>query len=487
MNIFTEITSAESLYLFLWLLGAFIIGLIVGWYIWGVAKRTLEAELADWKAKYQTLKEDNEKLNSALETAKANYAELENDYDWKAQRLHDIETEKGDLHTEIYSLKDKLKASEATKLAYGNQIQGLNASYNGAKAEISALDSKIKTLETALKDAERIQNNQNRNIKDLETQLEETIVSYSSTNDASAALEADLETANETIANLHTKITDLQNNISEYKAMVVNLQSAGDDGKAANARIAVLEGKIIGLNEQLDITKEALADCHAAKAELQAAVIMSSPDDESEISVEDAKVAVAKALNTYIGTASPDEKNDLTKIKGIGEFIESKLNELGIYTFRQIANFDDAVVSNVTHAIEFFPGRIQRDEWIPQALGLVGENQPVLGSEIIEVEGAPVSKISPDEARQKVREILSNQFPVASAEDKDDLKVISGVGPFIEEKLNNLGIYTYEQVSLFDKKMVNMITDAIEFFPGRIERDNWVKQAKALYDAKSNK
>ena len=39
-------------------------------------------------------------------------------------------------------------------------------------------------------------------------------------------------------------------------------------------------------------------------------------------------------------------------------------------------------------------------------------------------------------------------------ENADDLKVISGVGPFIEEKLNSLGIYTYEQVGSFDKKML---------------------------------
>ena len=55
-----------------------------------------------------------------------------------------------------------------------------------------------------------------------------------------------------------------------------------------------------------------------------------------------------------------------------------------------------------------------------------------------------------------------------------------------EEKLNNLGIYTYEQISSFDEKMINLVTDAIEFFPGRIERDQWVKQAKSLFDAKYN-
>ena len=53
------------------------------------------------------------------------------------------------------------------------------------------------------------------------------------------------------------------------------------------------------------------------------------------------------------------------------KIIENKLNDLGIYTFRQIANFDDKMVANVTRAIEFFPGRIERDEWVAQARGFV--------------------------------------------------------------------------------------------------------------------
>ena len=57
---------------------------------------------------------------------------------------------------------------------------------------------------------------------------------------------------------------------------------------------------------------------------------------------------------------------------------------------------------------------------------------------------------------------------------------IKGIGPFIEGKLNEIGIYTFEQVSKFDKDFIELVTDAIQFFPGRIKRDNWVGQAKKL-------
>ena len=68
----------------------------------------------------------------------------------------------------------------------------------------------------------------------------------------------------------------------------------------------------------------------------------------------------------------------------------------------------------------------------------------------------------------------------ASEDDKDDLKNIKGIGPFLEEKLNALGIYTYKQISNMTPELEDQVNEAIEFFPGRIKRDNWVKQAKDL-------
>ena len=70
---------------------------------------------------------------------------------------------------------------------------------------------------------------------------------------------------------------------------------------------------------------------------------------------------------------------------------------------------------------------------------------------------------------------------VAKASDKDDLQVIKGIGPFIEEKLNALGIYTFLQVSKMTPKLETDVNKAIEFFPGRVKRDEWANQAKKLH------
>ena len=63
--------------------------------------------------------------------------------------------------------------------------------------------------------------------------------------------------------------------------------------------------------------------------------------------------------------------------------------------------------------------------------------------------------------------------------DADDLKKISGVGPVLEGKLHELGITKYEQIAKFKKADITKVDDRLNF-KGRIERDDWVKQAKEL-------
>jgi predicted flap endonuclease-1-like 5' DNA nuclease len=72
-----------------------------------------------------------------------------------------------------------------------------------------------------------------------------------------------------------------------------------------------------------------------------------------------------------IGHPKKNEKDDLKKIVGIGQSVEQKLNNVGIYSFQQIANFNDEDIRIVNEAIEFFPGRILKDNWVAQAKKLL--------------------------------------------------------------------------------------------------------------------
>ncbi|MGH1417395.1 MAG: NADH-quinone oxidoreductase subunit NuoE [Hyphomicrobiaceae bacterium] len=61
----------------------------------------------------------------------------------------------------------------------------------------------------------------------------------------------------------------------------------------------------------------------------------------------------------------------------------------------------------------------------------------------------------------------------------DDLKRISGVGPKLEQTLNQLGVFHYDQIAGWSAEAIAWVDDNLKF-KGRIERDDWIGQAKTL-------
>ncbi|WP_290997662.1 hypothetical protein [Hoeflea sp.] len=61
----------------------------------------------------------------------------------------------------------------------------------------------------------------------------------------------------------------------------------------------------------------------------------------------------------------------------------------------------------------------------------------------------------------------------------DDLKLISGVGPKLEQVLNGLGVWTFAQIAAWQPEEVAWVDDYLQF-TGRIDRDEWIAQAGEL-------
>lgn len=66
-------------------------------------------------------------------------------------------------------------------------------------------------------------------------------------------------------------------------------------------------------------------------------------------------------------TPPRQEADNLQEIVGIGKVFEQTLNDLGIYTFEQIANFGVADIARINAELKEFKGRMEQDDWIGQA------------------------------------------------------------------------------------------------------------------------
>ena len=91
---------------------------------------------------------------------------------------------------------------------------------------------------------------------------------------------------------------------------------------------------------------------------------------------------------------------------------------------------------------------------------------------------APAKKAAPKKEEAADTGKPSNLLDAPKGE-KDDLKLISGVGPKLEDTLNSNGVWHFWQIAEWKKADIAMMDDLLSF-KGRIERDDWIKQAKTL-------
>ena len=88
-----------------------------------------------------------------------------------------------------------------------------------------------------------------------------------------------------------------------------------------------------------------------------------------------AKAAAVSESSTQVGSSTargtgkhrPAQKDDLKQIHGIGPVMERVLNRMGMFTFRQIAEWKDQDVEHMASELNTFPDRIRHDNWIAGA------------------------------------------------------------------------------------------------------------------------
>ena len=72
----------------------------------------------------------------------------------------------------------------------------------------------------------------------------------------------------------------------------------------------------------------------------------------------------------------PEKTDDLTALKGIAQVLEQRLHDFGIYTYAQIAAWDEDLIKEFSARLAF-KDRIQREHWVEQARQLAGKQTTV--------------------------------------------------------------------------------------------------------------
>jgi predicted flap endonuclease-1-like 5' DNA nuclease len=215
---------------------------------------------------------------------------------------------------------------------------------------------------------------------------------------------------------------------------------------------------------------------------------------------------------------SPFGADRLHRIIGICGDTEKLLNANGVTRFADIASWTGTEIEKI-EALLGKPGRVGLENWVEQAKILsrsaTGEDlratkldeairnnaakpaaavppampaaavPPAPGPQLATPAAAPGGHAAPRDVAhlRSVRSEALRREPLGAAASAigvfDDLKRIRGVGMLIEKKLNSLGITAYEQIANWTGADIDRISQVLDF-KGRIERENWIEQARIL-------
>jgi predicted flap endonuclease-1-like 5' DNA nuclease len=378
MDFFAEPLNQDGLFFLACMLISFLIGWLVGWLIRGGAVARHRKEAEKWKASYDDLLGQHNALREEVELKDADLV--------KAQR----EAE------EARQLADALLAE---KNKWQNDL-------DGALEESVRLQASISSQEATIEDL----NSQIIGLKTQNAELQANAGSGATSTTQAATLE---------------RLNEL-----EAKLNALSTESTGGD-EAATQRLAALEEKVNNLaaeNEQLKTQLAAqplgTANDNGSGATPDEDIYAPAPEktdvekgEAVAVSAVSARADILAASGTAWPTATEADKDDLTRIKGVGSFLEKKLNGLGIYTYEQLCKLTPEWTERLTTAIEFFPGRIERDDWVGQSTRLMA------------------IKAEHPEALEPSAVFVKNP---------EYLKIVEGIGPKIEELLKNEGIKDWE-------------------------------------------
>jgi predicted flap endonuclease-1-like 5' DNA nuclease len=151
--------------------------------------------------------------------------------------------------------------------------------------------------------------------------------------------------------------------------------------------------------------------------------------------MQDQTLITKSAFADVVAEAEKDEvRDDLTRIKGIGPVIAQKLNDAGINTFSELGALTPAQFEEI-----------------------VGDDVKLLADE---------------------EEIIMRTNVLTGDAPSDDLKQIRGIGPKIENKLNDAGVFTFADLAdLTPVQLEVIVGDDIQKFA---DEDDLLKQAAEL-------
>ena len=321
-------------------------------------------------------------LTADLATKVEQLSALQTELREKGVHLHAAERERDTLRREVEAAENKFKAQQAGFAEMQSQMENAEDVLVSRDQEIATLKTWVEQL--APKDAE---------IARLRARTEELEPFQERTRRLERELEQDRTRASATIQAKDQELSRHQTHIGEVESELARLRAQNqEDLTRFTETLQQRDQDIQRLRttvEELEVFRGEVEKKEIQLREAEERRVMDVSEREEEIGalrkrLVEYRVAQrhqAQAKSTHQaepapqnpsgsrsgGKSRPSQKDDLKQIHGIGPVMERVLNRMGMFTFRQIAEWKDQDVEHMASELNTFPDRIRHDNWIAGA------------------------------------------------------------------------------------------------------------------------
>lgn len=369
-----------------------LVGVLLGWAIgaWQ-ARARIDSMRDDWQVKLDNFVRERDRLTS--ETAR-----LRSTIEQQQGAINRAEVAVTKTKTELESLRERNKQLNKDVFTLRSEREDFKSRVSEIQNQMALMKRHTAELQNEfMKSREFYKGELTKAFerrKDIEEKLEKARAEQHSFATLLESSQSEQDSVNRMLASARKRLSQMD--ILEQDVIRLEAENAqlNHDHTLAKQEIETLQRDIAELDE-LKVQNKELAEVlksmensrrqyetdakryreHAEQAEKKSETLRLRLDDveknfmEIEKQQRDAlrdarKASVPKPVN---GAKRKIQKDNLQEIVGIGKVFEHALNELGIYTFAQIAAFDINDIARVNAVLKGSEGRMESDDWIGQA------------------------------------------------------------------------------------------------------------------------
>ncbi len=381
----------------LYLLAALAVGAVAGWLLKTVltkskivvAKGRLQEQLDDVSRQRDQSKVENDKLRKSIEAQQA--------------VIHQRELVASSARTELNSALEKEKLMERNNFILRAEREDFKTKMSSFQSRMLSLQQQSADLQSEFTKSRDFYVGQLKKSFDIRKGFEEKLENSYKEHESFRTLLDSSRSEHESVNRMLGAAKARLDNLDSLEKFVITLEAenaqlkldsslAKQDNDALNRDLAEQDELKVQNKELSEVLKSMEnsrkqyendanryrdhADKHEKKSETLRMRLDEVEKNFMEIEKQQGK-AIRDARRSAATQAANDdkpskvEKDDLQTIIGIGKVFEQTLQELGIISFRQIANFDIADIARVNSELKEFKGRMEQDDWIGQAKDLL--------------------------------------------------------------------------------------------------------------------